>query len=406
MWNPNGCLSADPTWLSEAAESEYFCEAACQPVVHIACRQGEVPRDSENCYALAVPVPTHNDSCLQRLLCATLVICVASCAANTAEIRNARIARYHTDKATIVEQTRRAVAKRYPRLEGHAGEGWIRTAWYRIESTGRIEGKSSSMSPAGRTRVFVRFHVVVSGGGPWQVRVTSEASEWPAGLTPRRLRKVEEPPSLEGRTNALRLAIHKQLEKFAGAEVEAFQSDSRPTALEHAAATREAAPEEPATVYVQSKGSGIQVAALEPGGTIVARDGSNWRPVCVAPCSFKIKPGEQVVMVPGFGSPTKRKLTLEPGESVYLVAKPPSQTLATTGSVLALAGLVGVLVGTGAMALSDLDLKVTASITGGGVAGMGLGFGLISLSDSSLETTSAPKSGATLAHGISLLRAF
>ena len=53
------------------------------------------------------------------------------------------------------------------------------------------------------------------GGKPWRVRVTGEASEWELGAVPVTLRGADEPHWLQGRTDALRVAIYRRLKAYA-----------------------------------------------------------------------------------------------------------------------------------------------------------------------------------------------
>lgn len=314
-----------------------------------------------------------------------------SCAASQAEIRTARSATYQLDFATVYEQTRIAVVKLYPDVVDDSERGLIRTSWQQVDSDGPRVGDSSTLGPSARKRFFVRFRVEVVGSNPWQIRVKGEASEWVPGFVPMPLKKAEEPHWLQGRTDALQLAIHRRLKKQTGSAQPPIVRAEPRAPDEPSSPAKSGAQVEMATVHVRATAPGIAVAARTPGGDIVAPDQTTWKKVCVAPCTFKLEPGNQEVMIGGHGIPTKRVLVLEPGGSAYLVAKPRSAILGNGGAILALAGLTGILVGTGAMALTDLDLKWTIGTVMGGVGGLGIGVGLVALSDSSLEVESAPK---------------
>jgi hypothetical protein len=118
--------------------------------------------------------------------------------------------------------------------------GAIKTAWHRVSyannqddltaggrtlSTG-AGGSTVANSPAAAQsgmptrlaykRYFIRFDVVVAGGRPWRVQVVGHASEWePGAAMPNELRGAARPPWLDGRTDALTLAIYKKIKRFA-----------------------------------------------------------------------------------------------------------------------------------------------------------------------------------------------
>ena len=65
-------------------------------------------------------------------------------------------------------------------------------------------------------RYFIRFDVRVDGGRPWRVKVVGHASEWePGAALPVELRGPSKPHWLEGRTDALTLAIYKRIKPYA-----------------------------------------------------------------------------------------------------------------------------------------------------------------------------------------------
>jgi hypothetical protein len=65
-------------------------------------------------------------------------------------------------------------------------------------------------------KFFVRFDVKVLGGRPWRVKVIGHASEWePGAALPVELVGPAKPPWLDGRTDALTLAIYKKLKPYA-----------------------------------------------------------------------------------------------------------------------------------------------------------------------------------------------
>ncbi len=156
-----------------------------------------------------------------------------ACAASDAEVREARLSGYAADYAIVYSETLAAVRDLYPKVNENASAGTIKTAWHIVKiRTGTGEeardpvqhDPTSVRSPdptfqqeaIGRKQYFVRFSVAVIGGRPWRVRVEGEASSWDiAGGVPSPLKGAETPPWLEGRVNALQVAIHERLEKYA-----------------------------------------------------------------------------------------------------------------------------------------------------------------------------------------------
>lgn len=170
------------------------------------------------------------------ILCLGLLLGIASCAASDAEIRSAKTAGYESDFATVYGEALSATVQLYPHTVENAVTGLIQTAWHTVamqtgtrqssdslggsqigsnqganNSVGQISGTASS----DQKRFFIRFRVHVVGGKPWRIRVQGEASEWRAGDVPMPLKGAEIPPWVKGRTDALRVAIHKRLKKFA-----------------------------------------------------------------------------------------------------------------------------------------------------------------------------------------------
>ena len=79
-----------------------------------------------------------------------------------------------------------------------------RTAWRACRRGSRTSASSSASTSASL------------GGRPWRVKVVGHASEWePGAAMPTELRGAQRPPWLDGRTEALQVAIYKQIKKFA-----------------------------------------------------------------------------------------------------------------------------------------------------------------------------------------------
>lgn len=157
-------------------------------------------------------------------MCCFAALVVSGCGVSSSEIRAARTSGYKTDFAIVYSETLQAVRALYPHLTENATTGVIKTAWHPLHvaagdsntrSTQQSEQSIAPTAPLGRKHYFIRFTVHVVGGEPWRVRVTGQASEWEAGEVPVELRKGDEPHWLKGRTEALQVAIHRRLEKYA-----------------------------------------------------------------------------------------------------------------------------------------------------------------------------------------------
>lgn len=121
-----------------------------------------------------------------------------------------------------------AVRDLYPQISEDARTGVIRTAWHPVHVQQGTDDGGGQPSPNPnqvrtglettnqlRQQFFIRFDVHVVGGRPWRVRVDGEASSWKAGEIPTPLRGPEIPHWLEGRVNALEVAIHDRLRRYA-----------------------------------------------------------------------------------------------------------------------------------------------------------------------------------------------
>ncbi|MCP4447065.1 MAG: hypothetical protein GY811_17210 [Myxococcales bacterium] len=156
---------------------------------------------------------------------------VGGCAASKEEIERATNSGYNADFSTVYGECLIAVTELYPRTAENAVDGVIRTAWHRVavehggsrrgvQQGNQVDGTHANggltgTASADMKEFFIRFRVHVVGGKPWRVRVVGEASERDAGDTPMPLKGAEVPPWLKGRSDALRLDIHKRLKRFA-----------------------------------------------------------------------------------------------------------------------------------------------------------------------------------------------
>jgi len=165
---------------------------------------------------------------------AALVVAISACT-SAKEIRTARQSAYDTDFAIVFSEALAATRELYPNLDEDPTKGVIKTAWHQVQfSTGADDPRAAQAgdpmgqqqgSPGGAfttpqsrayKRLFIRFDVAVTGGRPWRVRVIGKAAEWePGNAQPSELRGAATPPWLAGRKDALVVAIHRRLRKFA-----------------------------------------------------------------------------------------------------------------------------------------------------------------------------------------------
>lgn len=169
--------------------------------------------------------------------CSALVLLtVVACGASSREIREAKSSGYRTDFALVYNEAVAAVRKLYPNLVEDATAGTIRTAWHVVRfNEGQVDptsqqsrdsqaredqttgaGTSNPFGQSGLARKthFIRFDVSVVGGDPWRLSIRAQASRWTAGEVPVPLKGGDEPHWLQGRIDALYIAIHRRLKKY------------------------------------------------------------------------------------------------------------------------------------------------------------------------------------------------
>lgn len=151
---------------------------------------------------------------------------------------------YDTEFAIVYSAALEATRELYPNIDDHPAPGKIQTAWQEVQSASCSGGggtgcdemvnqrvlsqqrgpaaTSPAASMAGMPtrlaykRFFIRFDVHVFGGRPWRVRVTGHASSWdPGAAMPVELRGADKPGWLEGRTEALQIAIYRRIRQYA-----------------------------------------------------------------------------------------------------------------------------------------------------------------------------------------------
>jgi hypothetical protein len=167
-------------------------------------------------------------------IAALAAVALGACAASPKEIGAAQSSVYDTDFAIAFSEALAAVHATYPNSEDDPIKGTIKTAWHQVgaESPDDDPNAVAARDPSGLNsggaggftgtqtralrRTFIRFDVTVTGGRPWRVRVVGRAAEWdPGNAVPTELRGGDAPPWLEGRTNALVVAIHRRLAAYA-----------------------------------------------------------------------------------------------------------------------------------------------------------------------------------------------
>lgn len=154
------------------------------------------------------------------------------------EVNTARRSVYDADFALVYSAAVEAVRELYPSFEDNPTTGVIKTSWHQVKYSdpGADDPKSNQVrdravgagdaSPSGsqlgytpslaRKINFIRFDVTVAGGRPWRVRVLGSASQMePGNAVPSPLKGANAPHWLNGRTDALTVAIYRKLKRYA-----------------------------------------------------------------------------------------------------------------------------------------------------------------------------------------------
>ena len=89
-----------------------------------------------------------------------------------------------------------------------AAEAFVWAAVFAGQGTSPALAGTSMPTRLAYKRFFIRFDVGVIGGRPWRVKVVGHASEWePGNAMPTELHGPARPHWLEGRTDALTVAV-------------------------------------------------------------------------------------------------------------------------------------------------------------------------------------------------------
>lgn len=158
---------------------------------------------------------------------------------NKKEIHSAKHSLFDTDFAIVFSTALEVTRTTYSNVDDFPATGMIKTAWHQVSyannqddlSNQRTVAQSQGMPAGGATggaasagmptrlaykRQFVRFDISVAGGRPWRVKVIGRAAEWdPGNALPTELRGMAKPAWLDGRTEALQVAIYRKMKAYA-----------------------------------------------------------------------------------------------------------------------------------------------------------------------------------------------
>jgi len=177
---------------------------------------------------------------LDRIIFFVAVVGLAACH-NKKEVNSAKHSLYDTDFAVVFSAALDATRTAYSNVDDFPGTGMIKTAWHQVamannqddlsnqQTVAQSQGMSSSggattggQAQAGMPtrlaykRQFVRFDITVAGGRPWRVKVVGHAAEWdPGNAMPTEMRGMAKPAWLDGRTEALQVAIYRKMKQYA-----------------------------------------------------------------------------------------------------------------------------------------------------------------------------------------------
>lgn len=184
------------------------------------------------CPGHAPPRGRHDTLGVRILGLIAIAIAVSGCLSKK-EVEQAKSSNYDADFSLVYGDAVAAVRELYPNLSESPTKGGIATTWHPVHLSGDANdaqsAQASSRAPAASAnpattfsgdsafkRYFIRFDVNVSGGRPWRIRIVGRAAEWdPGSATPTELRGASRPPWLDGRTDALFVAIHRRLKAYA-----------------------------------------------------------------------------------------------------------------------------------------------------------------------------------------------
>lgn len=170
-------------------------------------------------------------------LAGLLIATIATACTSKRDVQYAKTSAYDTDFANVYNAALGATRELYPMLNDNPGPGKISTAWHQVRygnnqddlqnqrTLAQVQGVQPGVGPATMAgvptrlaykRYFIRFDVSVVGGRPWRVKVVGHASEWePGAAMPTRMTGAQRPGWLDGRTEALQVAIYRRIKQYA-----------------------------------------------------------------------------------------------------------------------------------------------------------------------------------------------
>jgi hypothetical protein len=159
------------------------------------------------------------------------------CATNKKDVEAAKGSLYDADFSVIYTAALEATRENYPNLEDAPGRGAIKTAWHQVSYANNQDdlanpkvvsnGQGARSAGVGQAaagmptrlaykRYFIRFDISIAGGRPWRLKVVGHAAEWePGAALPSELHGPARPSWLDGRTEALLVAIYKRVKSYA-----------------------------------------------------------------------------------------------------------------------------------------------------------------------------------------------
>lgn len=167
-----------------------------------------------------------------------LIFAGLACSASKRDLQSARTSVYDTDFANVYNAALQTTRDLYPMLQDSPGPGRISTAWHQVSygnnqdnlsnnrtlQQGAMAGSAGSPQAAmvgmptrlAYKRFFIRMDVSIVGGRPWRVKVVGHANEWdPGAAMPTPMTGAQRPPWLDGRIDALQVAIYKKIKRYA-----------------------------------------------------------------------------------------------------------------------------------------------------------------------------------------------
>lgn len=162
---------------------------------------------------------------MRRLVSLALLL-VAACGPSSAQVKEARESSYNTDFPTVWNAVSAEMKQAFPEgiKKEDASAGYIESVWKSVgvvqdSTVGDSNQKANTMaSSVGARDMWRMMAKIEEGGPPWKVAVDGEAALFRRDLsmlTPYKHGAIDEPAWVNGRIDALRLAIHERLKQYA-----------------------------------------------------------------------------------------------------------------------------------------------------------------------------------------------